>query len=211
MKSTAELTEEYIQSHPSIFDCLNKGLINYSALAREISKDLGISKKSSVEAILVASIRFREKNKKYGEHLEKKILAILKSSDFEIKNKITIFILEKHYSEELIAIEKTIRKERGLFYAIEGESTITLVVQEKNTLEIEKKFAHKIIKKIKRLSLINIKSSKEMEDTPGVIAHITKLFFQNGVNIYEMMSCWKDTLIVIDTEDISKAAKFLDF
>ena len=30
-KSTAELTREYIDTHPSIRDCISKDLINYSS------------------------------------------------------------------------------------------------------------------------------------------------------------------------------------
>ena len=60
-KSTTELTIEYIQDRPFIKSCLKKGLINYSSLARLISSDLKIEKKSSMEAILVAARRFQAK------------------------------------------------------------------------------------------------------------------------------------------------------
>ena len=54
-KSIAVLTREYIKTHPSIADCLGDGLINYSALARKISKELAIKKE---EAILIAARRY---------------------------------------------------------------------------------------------------------------------------------------------------------
>ena len=88
-KSTAELTVEYIQEHPHIKNCLKKGLINYSSLARLISKESKIEKKSSKEAILIAARRFQDKLKKeLGNEL--KIKTLLSKSEIGIKNKIQI-------------------------------------------------------------------------------------------------------------------------
>ena len=63
-KNTTEMTNEYINEHPHIKNCLKRGLINYSALARYIAKELDIEKKSSKEAILIASRRKQDSLKK---------------------------------------------------------------------------------------------------------------------------------------------------
>ncbi len=39
-ESLAEKTRIYIDAHPSVKDCVSRGLINYSSLARMIMKDL---------------------------------------------------------------------------------------------------------------------------------------------------------------------------
>ena len=110
MPTTAKLTEEFIETHPSIKDCLKKGVINYSKLSRRIAKELNIEKKTSMEAILIACRRYAEKLKK-EKVLEDKILEILKASELEIKNKIVVIIVEKGvYSEHLIQIERKVRK-----------------------------------------------------------------------------------------------------
>jgi len=38
----AKVTKSYIKKHPSIKDCIYKGVVNYSALAREIGEYHGI-------------------------------------------------------------------------------------------------------------------------------------------------------------------------
>ena len=43
-ESLAEKTRMYIDAHPSIKDCVSKGLINYSSLARMIMKDIGVDR-----------------------------------------------------------------------------------------------------------------------------------------------------------------------
>jgi len=42
-----KLSEKYINEHPSIKDCVRKGLINYSSLTRQIASELaeGISER----------------------------------------------------------------------------------------------------------------------------------------------------------------------
>jgi len=210
MATTAELTEKYILDHVSIKDCLKKGLVNYSALSRQIAKDLGIEKKTSKEAILVAARRFRMKMGEIHSR-ENAILGLLKKSNVEIKNNIVIFTLEKYvYPDSLIEIEKVIKKEKALFFAIEGTKTITIIVQEQSAELIEKHFRAHIIDKIENLSLFTI-TSPGIRTTPGVVSYISGMFFENDINIEEFMSCYDDTLIVIDSKETNKVIRFLNF
>src|SRR5713226_216655 len=49
MTLVARQVREYIGAHPSVSDALKMGIVNYSALARRISKELGIRR---LEAVL---------------------------------------------------------------------------------------------------------------------------------------------------------------
>ncbi|MBT3814505.1 ACT domain-containing protein [Candidatus Woesearchaeota archaeon] len=207
MKTTAELTIEYIKSHPNIKSCLKQGLINYSSLARQISKELKIEKKTSIEAILVAARRFQDKLSKEKVY-EKKIKELLHNSEIEIKNKIVVFIVKKSINQELF---QKIQSEAGLFSVLEGSTSYTVITQEKNASQLEKKLKGFIIKSTKDLALINIKSGKDIENIPGIIAYLTSLFAENGVNILEFLSSWTDTLFVIDKKDVNKVLEFLEF
>ncbi|MBI3033105.1 hypothetical protein HYY69_06530 [Candidatus Woesearchaeota archaeon] len=109
-----------------------------------------------------------------------------------------------------MGIEKSIKKERELFFSIEGIKTITLIIQQKNKKLIEQKFKHNILNQQEELSLITI-SSPGIENIPGAVYHISGLFFEHDVNIKEFMSCHDDTLIVIESCDIPKLMKFLKF
>jgi hypothetical protein len=210
-KTTAELTSEYINNHPHVKNCLKKGLINYSALARHIAKELSIEKQSSKEAILIAASRIHEKLKKERTH-EKEIAALLSGSEIEIKNKIIVFTVEKNVSyDSFQAIQSQIKKESGFCYLIEGSSHYTLITSEKFSKLIQKKIQPYILNSNKNLVLINIKSSEEIESIIGVTSYLTSLFAENGVNIHELLSCWKDTIFIINDDDLNKSMGFLKF
>ncbi len=211
MPSTTELTENFIESHPSIKDCLKNEVINYSKLSRKISKELGIQKKSSIEAILVACRRYSFKLKK-TKVLEEKIMNILKKSELEIKNKIIVVVIDKKiYADYLIEIEKKVRKTADTFYAIEGVNVFTVIASEKYLEDFNKLFKKNIINVSKNLALITLKSPESMENTPGVVSFLFSVFAENNVNIVETMSCWTDTIFVVSEKDVSPAMNFLKF
>ncbi|MBU0615040.1 MAG: hypothetical protein KJ601_03020 [Nanoarchaeota archaeon] len=206
--TTTELTEKYISEHKSIKDCLKKGLINYSALSRLIAKELGIEKSTSREAILIAARRFKEKIK--GTALEDKIIGLFKKSNIEIKNNIVIFTIEKDvYPDSLVEIEQKIKKEKGIFFSIEGTKTITVIVQDHYS-SLFSKLKTKIMLKQDKLVLITV-SSPGIESVPGAVNYLSGLFSEHEVNIEEFMSCHDDTLIVINSKDFQKVMEFLNF
>ena len=165
--SITKLTESYILEHPSIKDCLKNGLINYSSLSRRIASELNLNIKKNFDAILIACRRYQRKLK--GEEiLENKISKILKNSKIEIKNKIIAIVLEKDiFFENLINLEKEIKKRKEIFRIIEGASAITVITTEEFLESIRKYFKNKIIVENTNLAEITIKSPKEIEEVPG--------------------------------------------
>ncbi len=169
MPTTTELTENYLRDHPSIKDCLKKGVINYSRLARRIGKELGIEKKTSMEAILVACRRFAVKIKK-EEILEEKIRSLLQQSTLEIKNKVTVVIIPKRVTLDVMEeLEKKVRKREGLWYLIEGTKVFTLIISEQDIDMVKSTLKRDIVKTSTGLALITLKSPEELETTPGVV------------------------------------------
>ena len=211
MPTTTELTERYILEHPSIKDCLKKGVINYSKLSRKIAQELSLGKKTSMEAILIACRRYAMKLKKEAVS-EKEILSILKTSALEIKNKMVVVIVDKAiYMDHLLQIEKKVRKMADTFYALEGTTVFTIIVSERYLDELEQLFKRNIRSVTKNLAMITLKSPEDLEQTMGVVSYLYSLFGEHGVNIVETMSCWTDTIFVVAEEDVPRVMKFLKF
>jgi len=206
-----KLTEQYIAEHPSIKDCLKKGLINYSSLTRKLSQELNLDIKKNFDAILIACRRYHRKVSK-EPILENKIIKILKDSKLEVKNKIVVILVEKDiYYGHIIELHKEIKKKSELFHIIEGSNTITVISSHEFLDVIKKLFKNKILNVSENLAEVTLKSSENMENTPGVIAYLSTLLAENGINIIETMSTWTDTLFVIAEEDIAKVMEILRF
>jgi len=206
-----KLTENYILEHPSIKDCLKNSLINYSSLSRKIASELNLNLKENFDAILIACRRFKRKLKQ-EQILESKILRILKESKVEIKNKIIAVVIEKDiFFGNLLQLEKEIKKKREIFRVIEGLSAITVITSEDFLDLIRRYFKNKIILENKNLAEITIKSPKEIETTPGTYAYLCSLFWESNINIVETLSCWTDTIFLINEEDVGKVMSLLRF
>jgi len=207
--SITKTVEEYISKSPSIKYCLKKDLVNFSSLSRIILEELGLGKKN-FDAVLVACRRYKDKIR--SGYSEKNIINVLKSSRVEIKNKVVAFVLEKNVLlSNIIELEKDAKRKSELFYIVEGSSAVIIISVEDFYDKIKKITKNKIIKNHKGLALITIKSPREIETTPGIVAYLYSLFAENGVNIIETFSCWKDTLFVIAEDDIKKVIDIFKF
>ena len=209
--SITKLTEHYIAEHPSVNDCLKKGLINYSSLTRNICKDLNLDLNKNFDAVLIACRRYYRKVSKEPV-LEDKIINILKDSKLEVKTKIVVVLVEKNiYYGNLIELQKEVKKKSELFHIIEGSNTTTIITAHEFLGVVKKLFKNKIIKISEGLAEVILKSSEDMENTPGVVAHLSTLLAENGINIIETMSTWTDTLFVIAEKDIARVMGLLRF
>ena len=211
MAIITKLTEEYIMQHPSIKGCLKNDLINYSSLSRLIASDLNINLKKNFDAILIACRRFKRKLRQ-EVIFEKNILKVLRDSKIEIKNKIIAVVLEKDiFFGALLNLEKEIKNKREIFRIIEGVSAITIITTEDFADLIRRNFKNKIILENKNLAEITIKSPIELETTPGTYAYLCSLFGENNINIVETLSCYTDTIFLIDEKDTGKVMSLLRF
>ena len=52
MPTTTELTEKYLEEHPSIKDCLKHGIINYSKLSRKIAQEAELDSGAALSDVI---------------------------------------------------------------------------------------------------------------------------------------------------------------
>ena len=209
--SITKTVEKYVQEHPSVKDCLKKGLVNYSALARQIAEELGLDAERNFDALLIAARRSHEKVAKEKDSQEK-ILSVLRQSRVEIKNRMVAFVLERGVPpKSLTDLENKAKKAGEVLHIIEGVSAMTLITVEELSKEIRSLFRHFIIRGNKELVEVILKSPKEIEQTAGIMGYLCSLLGENGVNIVEEMSCWTDTIFLVQEKDLGKVMELLKF
>jgi len=203
-------TEQYVFERSSIKDSLKKGLINYSKLSRQIIKNTDLKPKD-FDAVLIALRRLEHKLKK-KQSFERQIRTLLRDTKLEIKNKVMVCIIEKSiFHNNMIELQKEIKNLNGELHVIEGVLAITIITSQEFEKIINKYFKNKIIKKTKDLIEIILRSPESLEEVPGVMGYLYSLFSEQGINIVETMSCWTDTIFVIEEKDFEKTVKMLSF
>ena len=168
---------------------------------------LGIPK-NNFDAVLIACRRHYDKLKNQQEGFEERILRIVRGSKLEIKNRRIVIVLEKGISQSSLArLENKIKGRGESLTVVEGSSSITLVTSEEFAADIRNNSGNQTIKTAKNLVEVIMKSPREIESTPGVLAYLTSLLSENEVNLVEAMSCWTETLFVVEESSIPVVMK----
>jgi hypothetical protein len=202
-RSIAQRSRDYIDTHPSIKDCIKLGLVNYSALARRIMKDEEISNE---EAVLVASRR-------YGEELkwtinEARIREVMAISSLEVKTKISIITARNDW-DVIIRLDSVIKKlvdESSVMQVLQGTTSITVITEDSMLKTLETTIGKRhIIKSAPGLVQIAVKSPDTITDTYGVLAYLSSSLAAKGINAVEVMSCHTDTIFIVEERDFLAA------
>jgi len=191
MVSTSEIVRRYIQKRPSLYESLEKDIINYSALARVIKDDLRDMGEydRSVTSIKMAIIRNRERliDEKIRE--KRDIEKIYENTSVEVKDKVFVIHSKKDIGLTPIVYSKT---KSGYTYIIEDS-------------EVDKVNKIDTIKKKEDQCIITLKSTFEVEDVLGVLGHILSSLAGRHINVTEIISCREDTHILVNRKDASRA------
>ncbi len=199
-ESIAERTRVYIDAHPSIKDCISKDLINYSSLARQIMKDLGIKNE---EAVMIACRRYAVKLAK-SDH-ERDILRILADSRIEVKTKICIVTAKNDWTvlHRLELVFQKLINEKAIMQVIQGAQAITIIADVKLKNEVVNAVGRENVLKVRQdLVEITVKSPERIVETSGVFAFLASNLAENNVNVVETVSCYTDTIFIMNEADM---------
>ena len=177
----------YVERKPYIIEAIERDIVNYSALAREICEEINIK---NIDTAKAALIRIGKKQRKTKRRTEQKAVEILREANFSVKNKIATLHHASFVETNAIAYSKT--PSGYLFFLDEN-------IARKSTFKnIEYGFA-----------ILQIKSSREIENTPGAIAFILSALASEGINVSHVMGCREDTFIVVKEYDAPLAFRTL--
>lgn len=210
--SVAKAVKEVVFSHPAVKECLILDVINYSALARLISKELeekGI--KTSNGAVKMALIRIGEELKKERTFFERSIRDVVAKTVIELQSDLTVITAEKNaFLKRIDQISKIMETAR-FFQLTQGVGTFTLVISNEERDEISAILGKEsIVDLIEQQTAIVLISPEEIIETPGFVAFVTSALASNGINITQVISCHKDTIFVVDRKIAPKAYQALE-
>jgi aspartokinase len=184
----AQNVRNHLRNKPYLLEALEKGIVNLSELSRQIQKELKIGNTSAVKAALR---RFSEELQKRKQKREEKVLQVLKRSGIAV------------YDRKSVMITSTeINTKNGMKVDLLGRFVYLLdrgdMPERINALV-----------KHDNCTMIVMHSPEELEATPGVVAFLTTLLAEQNVNMIEFISCWTETIIVVEKKDSLKAYEVL--
>lgn len=186
--TTAQDVRNYLRNKPYLLEALEKGIVNLSELSRQIQEEL---KTKNTTATKAALRRFAEELGRHKQKREEKVLQILKRSGFAVYDRKAVIITAKE-----------IANQNGMKVDLPDKFVYLLdradLPERVNTLI-----------KHDNCTMIVINSPEELEATVGVVAFLTTLLAEANVNIVEFVSCWTETIIVVEKKDSLKAYEAL--
>ncbi len=184
----AQNVRNHLQNKPYLLEALEKGIVNLSELSRQIQEELQIENMSAVKAALR---RFSDELQKHKQKREEKVLQVLKRSAMVVYDRKSVIITTKEIDTKTGMKVDLLGKVVYLLDRSEKPERITALVKHNNC------------------TMIVIHSPEELEATPGVVAFLTTLLAEQNVNIIEFISCWTETIIVVEKKDSLKAYEVL--
>jgi len=207
MATVARQVRENIAGHPSITDALKMDIVNHSALARRICKELGIRRE---EAVLAACRRYPvEKLRGYSEDA---IRRMLKKSQVQTRTKVaTITVVEGvDVLQRLGDVVEELLDENKVCRLLQVSRGTVIIVDDTSVSRVTKKLRPEHIISVARgLVEIAVTSPETIEKTPGLLAFLSGALASQGINIVEEMSCYTDTIFILDRKDMTRAMEVL--
>ncbi len=211
--SISDAVRKVITAHPSMLDCIKLGVVNYTSLARLILtevKEVGGFTDIGVNAVKMGIIRFSE-SLKVKRPFDDAIREIIAGTTVELQTDLKLITLRKEaVLTKLRDFVSTITHAR-FFQLTQGATAFTLVVSEDVGREVIEFFGKDAVEEvIDNQSAIVLISPKNIISVPGVISYITSLLSWHGINITQIISCYVDTILVVNRNDVLKAYSLIE-
>jgi len=184
----AQKVRNYLRNKPYLLEALEKNIVNLSELSRQIQNEIETSNTNAVKAALR---RFSEELQKHKQKREEKVLALLKRSNIVVYDRKSVMITSKE-----------IQPKNGMKVDLPGKY-VYLIDKADLPGQINTLVMHE------NCTMLVIHSPEELEATPGVVAFLTTLLAEQNVNMIEFISCWTETIIVVEKKDSLKTYEVL--
>ncbi len=184
----AQNVRNHLRNKPYLLEALEKGIVNLSELSRQIQEDL---KTDDISAIKAALRRYSEELQKHKQKREEKVLQLLKRSSIAVYDRKSVMITSKELNSQTGMKVDLMDKFVYLLDRSDLPERISTLVKHDNC------------------TMIVVHSPEELEITPGVVAFLASLLAEQNVNIVEFISCWTETIMVVEKKDSLKTYEVL--
>lgn len=201
--STAQTVRDYIERHPVVRDAMAMGIVNYSALTRQIVEETGLDRE---DAVLVACRRYRPGLLRDSH--EQTLLAALQTSSLEVRTRVGSLSFEPSWKllERMAKAMTGLRGEAERVHLLHGWEAITVVADERLLEDLERSVGS--VKPIDRqlgLAELNMRAADPLSGVPGFIASLSNALAARGIRVVDAATCRRDHVFLIEEDDLPEA------
>jgi hypothetical protein len=204
--SVAEQVRDYLDAHPVIADAIRLRIGNYSAISRRVAADLGID---ATDAVLAACRRYPRGGEQFREA---GVRRVLRKSRLETRTKVAAITLSQGIDvlQRLGDVVEELLDENELCRLIQVSRGTVVIVDEDSVPRVTKSLRGPQVIGIRRgLSELAVTSPESIEQTPGLLTLLTGALSAQSINIVEALSCYTDTIFLLDQDDLNAAMSVL--
>ncbi|RSK41753.1 hypothetical protein [Mangrovimonas spongiae] len=209
MKTIAACVEELLVAQPFLEEALSRNIINYSALAEELSKPVSdmLRKPVKTGAIMMALRRYNPPKDLGSSPRLKRVIKSLGDitvrsnlSDFTFQNSNTL--IESHSK-----ILGQINLNANVFYAFtRGILESNIIVSSSQKQHVLEHFKNEKQKGVKEnLSAISISLPENNSKVTGLYYQIFKRLAWEGIALYEVVSTTNEFTVLVEDDLVDKA------
>ena len=200
----ARVVQELLLAKPVLLAALGMGVVNYSALARELRGEVErrLGREVSEASVKVALIRFRERLSR--SIAEESVLRVVAESSTTLIDDVGLVTLRASDPLALAPLLSGVRAR--LLQITQGVHTLTIVTDSEVLEGLLRKVDPKLVEAVyKDQAAVILVSPREIITTPGVMAYLTTLLAVNGINITQVISTHTDTLFILGRQEAVEA------
>lgn len=210
-RTISQYVREYIQSQAFVYEGLKKGIINYSKLAEIIAKEYNLD---NTAAIKMSIIRFSKTiQEEEAEEDQTVIWNVLSKAKVSIKGDVSIIVVypDVEAFKRVNKIETLVDMNlRETLYIIREHTSIVIIIERPKLEEALELLKGLNITRVKEnATALVVISPEDIVSTSGVLNVIVTEFAKNKVNIEEIISCYRDTIIIVDEKDSTHGYKIV--
>jgi len=206
-QSIARRVREYLDGQPVLADALRLGIANHSAVARRISDALDLSQ---TEAVIAACRRYPRGR---GESARAAgIQRVLRKSRIETRTKVATVTVSQGIDilQRLGDVVEELLDENSLCRLIQVSRGTVIIVDEDSVPRLTRALREsQVVRVRKNLVEVAVASPESIEETPGLLTLLTGVLSAQSINIVEALSCYTDTIFLLERDDLNAAIAVL--
>lgn len=204
--SVAQQVRAYLDAHPVVADAIRLGIGNYSAIARRVAADLEVP---ATDAVLAACRRYPKGGESFRES---GVRRVLRKSRIQTRTKVAAVTVAQGVDvlQRLGDVVEELLDENSLCRLIQVSRGTVVIVDEDSIPRVTRALREgQVISVRKNLIEVAVTGPESIEETPGLLRHLTGVLASQGINIVEALSCYTDTIFLIHRDDLGAATRIL--